>query len=274
MSKKTSQEKVYAELLETTKQMLAAIPIRNGNDVPDLPSVSEERKPNATEEPCEKLACLMTLSPMHFELTSQYALFAFAEDPQGLVFTVRNSTTGGLEEYCACAIVHIVENLKVPRIQSSVVHTRVVLKGDARAHFILAPNAQKFREYTKRFPHKRIITPAHLFNYQPLEVDRVDEIFSGTKVESESYFPQKMNRALEMLRSSGTLAPHECSTGGALFFISPHSSNVPGARVVADPRLLNQGGREQHGKDWKDVPTEAAVVRTRRSGRKKLPRAP
>jgi hypothetical protein len=186
---------------------------------------------------------------MYLEVQQMFALFAFPQDPAELVFTVRNIDTNGLEQYCACAIVHVVENLNVPNVK-----TRVVLQGDVRAHFILVPDAGSAGTYAEKFPSKRIITPAQLFNYKAVEVDSIDAIFSNTDVQSDDYKPM-WNTALEVLRNSGTLAAHECATSGtALFAISNRRVvDSKGGVPVLDAQIVNEAGRKQHGNTWKPV---------------------
>jgi hypothetical protein len=193
---------------------------------------------------------------MYLEVQHRFALFAFPEDPAKLVFTVRNRNTNAMEQYCACSIVHVVENLNVPKVK-----TRVVLQGDVRAHFILVPNVGSAVQYATKFPSKRIITPAQLFNYKAVEVDSIDAIFSNTAVQSDDYDPE-WNSALEVLRKSGTLAAHECATSGtALFAISNGRVAGPEGFVVRlDAAKVNEAGKRQYGKDW--LPVEPGVLRS------------
>lgn len=235
--------------------MLEQLPVRT-SDGHVLDDAVESK--SGSGDQCQKLSCLMVVSPMYLEVQHRFALFAFPQDPAGLVFTVRNIKTNGLEQYCACAIVHVVENLNVPKVK-----TRVVLHGDVRAHFILVPNVQSVRTYAEKFPSKRIITPAQLFNYKAVEVDSIDAIFSNTDVQNENYNPT-WNTALEVLRKSGTLAAHECATSGtALFEISNGRVSKAGVPILRTDNVDHAGAR-QYGANWQ--PVTPGVVKSKDTG--------
>lgn len=242
--------------------MLEGIPLR-------APSIqrpqNNETSEASTSGTCEQLACLLTISPAYIELNQPCALFAFPLTSEDLVFPVRYHATDSVEEYCMCAVVNAVENLKIPGMLS-----RVVTAGDVRAHFIVVPTTSDISKYAAMYPDKRIITAGHIFNLKPVAVDKIDDIFKHVIV-NDSDGEVKVNQAVAVVQRLRKNPDNHvnCSTRTKpLFAISDLVQPLTGVETVSR-NLTNAVGQSQHG-DWSVLKDQVYAVKVkvpRRSNR-------
>lgn len=244
----------FPELLPSTWTMLRGVPLGAHNvEIPTAETQAfSEGEGTGT---CEQLVCLLTVTPTYFRRDTSYALFAFPTSSEKLVFPVRHTDTGALVEYCECAVIEAVENLKVPGVE-----TRVVTAGDVRAHFIIVPRTTDVAKYAPQYPGKRIITASHVFNLKPVAVERIDDIFqSVVTFDSET----EINRAVEVVHYSGT--PATGVPGGAkdvIFTISDTLDPLVSQVENVGTFRMNSKGSQQHGKHWNPINSTTIVTDT------------